>query len=538
MESGNHGSKPHNGLPEPTGEDELEFWKQYLIEHPDNKMAWYLLGKAYDRQHKPGKANYCYMQAGDVYRAYEKKAIAVEAMPEPLQKLELAQPDESPRQSDKRKRRRLGALLLIVLLTFFASSSAEEEHSEVAGNSLPELAADNAPHAEEELAPAQDMEEGAEHEQYLQPVGDSKWGIHLLASDGTALEDDRVSAAAAIGRVLVDASNSAEHTLVVQANAAAGGNRQWIQWINGMNVLVAIDRPDRAGASRVHRYDAHLCECVPAPLPNAHAAALQTWQRAQEELLVAMSAAERHGQASELGLQHGQQLTEDYPNNALPGLTALMMEQLEWITLGEDVFPSEPTGRDVPSSYFPFHTKLQLVDTGSGAAAAAIQTASFGSSGEQHQANPAFEWKAPLEIIVDTSVHKLAVVSGSVILRNYTVGLGGELTPLGEFEITEKVRNPNGRDDGDFGSRGMTLSDTLYAIHGTNEPESIGKDESLGCVRMGKEDVEELFDMVPLGTKVTITRGVLPDQEMVPEERFRLPSEAQETNDAKVYRWL
>lgn len=67
--------------------------------------------------------------------------------------------------------------------------------------------------------------------------------------------------------------------------------------------------------------------------------------------------------------------------------------------------------------------------------------------------------------------------------------------------------NPNGRDNGEFGSRGMQLSDSNYAIHGTNEPDSIGKDESLGCIRMSRKDVEELFAMVPMGTKVQISQG-------------------------------
>lgn len=54
----------------------------------------------------------------------------------------------------------------------------------------------------------------------------------------------------------------------------------------------------------------------------------------------------------------------------------------------------------------------------------------------------------------------------------------------------------------------MQLSDSNYAIHGTDEPESIGKDESLGCIRMSRKDVEELFAMVPMGTKVQISKGV------------------------------
>jgi len=144
----------------------------------------------------------------------------------------------------------------------------------------------------------------------------------------------------------------------------------------------------------------------------------------------------------------------------------------------------------------------------------------------------------PYEIIVDTQAHVLAVVSGNVIVRSYPVGLGGDKTPEGTFAISEKVMNPNGRDNGEFGSRGMQLSDTNYAIHGTNEPDSIGKDESLGCIRMGKKDVEELFDLVPKGTKVEIGKGILPKLKNVPAERFALGDRQDQTNPHRTYHWL
>lgn len=146
-------------------------------------------------------------------------------------------------------------------------------------------------------------------------------------------------------------------------------------------------------------------------------------------------------------------------------------------------------------------------------------------------------FKEPLAIIVDKQNHRLAVTSGNVILRNYAVGLGGDKTPEGEFFIKDKVVNPNGRDNGEFGSRGMQLSDSNYAIHGTNEPDSIGKDESLGCIRMSRKDVEELFAMVPMGTKVQISQGVLPEELVVPEERF-LRFALQSDQPHKVYHWL
>lgn len=102
----------------------------------------------------------------------------------------------------------------------------------------------------------------------------------------------------------------------------------------------------------------------------------------------------------------------------------------------------------------------------------------------------------PLEIVIDKDKHKLALISGDTIVRMYDVGLGSDRTPEGSFVITDKVVNPNGRSNGEFGSRGMQLSNTNYAIHGTNEPDSIGLDESLGCVRMHTGDVEELFALL------------------------------------------
>ncbi|WP_025694318.1 L,D-transpeptidase, partial [Paenibacillus durus] len=145
----------------------------------------------------------------------------------------------------------------------------------------------------------------------------------------------------------------------------------------------------------------------------------------------------------------------------------------------------------------------------------------------------------PLAILVDKQQHRLAVTSGGIIIRSYEVGLGGTRTPEGSFVITDKVVNPNGHDNGEFGSRGMQLSDTNYAIHGTNEPESVGKDESLGCIRMKRSDIEELFDLVPKGTKVQITQGGLPPGvTMGSENPFSLKAAGNQTNPRKQYHWL
>ena len=55
-----------------------------------------------------------------------------------------------------------------------------------------------------------------------------------------------------------------------------------------------------------------------------------------------------------------------------------------------------------------------------------------------------------------------------------------------------------------LGARAMYIAGTIYRIHGTNEPSSIGKPASSGCIRMLNEDVTELYQFVKLGAKVTV----------------------------------
>lgn len=73
-------------------------------------------------------------------------------------------------------------------------------------------------------------------------------------------------------------------------------------------------------------------------------------------------------------------------------------------------------------------------------------------------------------------------------------------TPFGNFVIINKAPNPGGP----FGTLWMSLSKEHYGIHGTNNPSSIGKAVSKGCIRMYNKDVEELASIVPIGTAVFI----------------------------------
>lgn len=216
--------------------------------------------------------------------------------------------------------------------------------------------------------------------------------------------------------------------------------------------------------------------------------------------------------------EKAEELTGNYPDNIIPGMTPYM--ETMFIKIREEV-----------------HTKLGMNKEAEPVKSGPAKWLAT-SVKPEHAEDQLFE--EPLRIVVDRRAYRLAVISGNTIIRTFPVGLGGEKTPDGEFTITEKVRNPNGKSNGEFGSRGMTLSDTLYAIHGTNEPDSIGQDESKGCIRMGKEDVEELFDLVPLETRVTIGRDLLPvlSDGDPSEPRWSLPGKAVETNPQKVYKWL
>ena len=63
---------------------------------------------------------------------------------------------------------------------------------------------------------------------------------------------------------------------------------------------------------------------------------------------------------------------------------------------------------------------------------------------------------------------------------------------------------PPGSPDNELGSRWLGFDKPGYGIHGTVEPQSIGKSVSRGCIRMLNQDVEEVYSMVPSGTQVTV----------------------------------
>jgi len=127
-------------------------------------------------------------------------------------------------------------------------------------------------------------------------------------------------------------------------------------------------------------------------------------------------------------------------------------------------------------------------------------------------------------IVVDTPNKFLYLVEGGGKALRYGIGVGRPgFTWAGVKTITAKREWPDWRPPADMlerrpdlprympggidnplGARAMYLGSSLYRIHGSNEPWTIGTNVSSGCIRMRNEDVEDLYNRVKVGTKVVV----------------------------------
>lgn len=129
-------------------------------------------------------------------------------------------------------------------------------------------------------------------------------------------------------------------------------------------------------------------------------------------------------------------------------------------------------------------------------------------------------------IVIRTSERRLYYVLGDGRAVRYGIGVGRDgFTWGGVQTVTNKREWPSwtppaemlqrrpdlprfmqGGPDNPLGARAMYLGSTLYRIHGSNEPETIGEAVSSGCFRMTNPDVIDLYERVKVGTKVVVMR--------------------------------
>ncbi len=124
--------------------------------------------------------------------------------------------------------------------------------------------------------------------------------------------------------------------------------------------------------------------------------------------------------------------------------------------------------------------------------------------------------KSKFAIVVSKSRNTLTLLANGELFKIYSVGTGkANSTPTGDYKITNKLANPPWYKPGGglipfgdkgnlLGTRWMGISLPGYGIHGTWEPDTIGKQSSAGCVRLLNQEVEELFKIVDVGTPVKI----------------------------------
>jgi len=133
---------------------------------------------------------------------------------------------------------------------------------------------------------------------------------------------------------------------------------------------------------------------------------------------------------------------------------------------------------------------------------------------------------APGTVVVDTNEKRLYFVLPNGRAIKYGVGVGRPgFAWAGQKNITRKAEWPGwtpppqmlkrrpdlprhmpGGEGNPLGARAMYLGTSLYRIHGSNEPETIGQAVSSGCIRMLNEDVTDLYERVKIGTRVVVTR--------------------------------
>ena len=124
--------------------------------------------------------------------------------------------------------------------------------------------------------------------------------------------------------------------------------------------------------------------------------------------------------------------------------------------------------------------------------------------------------RGPFDAVVNLQKYELTLFLRGRYAGRFHIGIGqDQSTPEGEFSVKNKVANPTyygpnqvidaNDPNNPLGERWIDLGNQI-GIHGTNDPRSIGRAESRGCIRLSPADIEDVYDIVSIGSKVVIRR--------------------------------
>src|SRR6185436_3847567 len=136
----------------------------------------------------------------------------------------------------------------------------------------------------------------------------------------------------------------------------------------------------------------------------------------------------------------------------------------------------------------------------------------------------------PGTIVIDTANTYLYLVLGNGQAMRYGIGVGREgFTWAGAERVSKMSEWPDwhppaemierqpylprfmaGGPGNPLGARALYLGKTLYRVHGTNQPSTIGKNVSSGCIRLLNQDIEDLYSRVNVGTRVVVLANAAP----------------------------
>ncbi|UUZ93907.1 hypothetical protein LJK87_04305 [Paenibacillus sp. P25] len=196
------------------------YLKKYVRQHPDNKMAWYLLGREYEASGKRGKALYCYAQAGEIYEAYENQTVQLP--PEALE------PIERWRKASRRKKR-LAVLRALVLTALPLPRAVVYAPSRIPDSGNPKAA----------LPP----------EVTARRLQETK--VYYLAGQKT-----KEAVGSALQQMLLQERPAGYGIL---ARGILMGTTPWIGWLNKPELLLSVEAKEGASQQQIYYHDAESC---------------------------------------------------------------------------------------------------------------------------------------------------------------------------------------------------------------------------------------------------------------------------------------